>query len=163
MAANRENLNNPGIFVRIFDEDDFEVRWTDGNALIELATREEEIGGESIAQYLERKQVVDGFAREMYNPWGKYEGVAVLRRLTLHEAVHYLGRNVKLCAFLRPKIQAVRFIHGLEKGKNRTRREVAAEMRQLIHRFDEALEDPLSQSGLIDVMEEQLFNITMQQ
>ena len=159
MTSNKENHENPGLFVRIFDEDDFEVLWLDGHAIIEMAGNEESLGGEPISEYLERKHV-DSFAREMYSPRGEFEGVAVLRRLTLHEAVHYLGRQAKICAFLRPKIQAERFIQGLEKEGRYTENRVADEMRFYLQRFDEEPEVRMTQTSLYRMMESQLLNIT---
>ncbi|MDR0871731.1 MAG: hypothetical protein LBN39_13170 [Planctomycetaceae bacterium] len=161
MSLSNENLDNPGIFVRIFDEDDFEVFWLDGHRVIEITEGEQEAGGESITGYLQRNQV-ENFSREMYSPLGEYEGVAVLRQLTLYEAVHYLGRRADICAFLRPKVQAERFIHGLEKSKNRTYREAALEIRHYLHRFDEESEEQLTRTGLFRQMEEQLMNISVQ-
>ncbi|MDR2757430.1 MAG: hypothetical protein LBC20_17185 [Planctomycetaceae bacterium] len=160
MTTQKENLSNPGIFVRIFDDNDFEVRWLDGHEIIETANEEELHGGERITAYLERKHV-DSYVREMYSPWGEFEGVVVLRRLTLYEAVHYLGRNAQLCAFLRPKMQAVRFIEGLLKGKNCTEHQVAEEIKQYLTCFDEDSGIQVSKSGLYRMMEEQLLNISI--
>jgi hypothetical protein len=155
-----ENPNNPGIFVRIFDEDDYEVNWFNGHEIIELANEEESNGGETITNYLERKHHIDSYIREIYSPWGEFEGVAVLRNLTLYEAVHYLGRNAKICAFLRPKIQAVRFIEGLRKGKGPTEHIVAEEIQQFLCHFDQTPEIQISKSGFYRQLEEQLLNIT---
>lgn len=159
MTSNKENLGNPGIFVRIFDEDEFEVLWMDGDAIIEMACNEADFDGESITAYMEQRHV-DNFAREMYSPHGQFEGVAVLRRLTLHEAVHYLGRNAEVCAFLRPKVQATRFIKGLENSKNLLARQVAAEIGHYLDRFDEEPDVRMTQAALYRMMESQLLNIT---
>lgn len=159
MTSNYENHNNPGIFVRIFDDRRFEVLWMDGNGLIEMANQEEETSNDSITNYLSEKDVADGYVREIYSPWGEYEGVAVLRRLTLYESVHYLGRHAKVCAFLRPRIQAERFIIGLEKGKDAIGHEAANAMRQYLHYFDEYPLQKVSQENLQRMMEEQLLNI----
>lgn len=158
MTSHNENHNNPGIFVRIFGPDDFEVMWQDGHGIIEMASNEESATGDPIMGHLEEN--ADSYVREMYSPWGEFEGVAVLRRLTLHESVHYLGRKARLCAFLRPKVQAMRFIQGLEKSKDTTDHKVAAMMRQYLYRFDETLEERMTQSGIYRIMEEQLLNIT---
>lgn len=158
-SLHNENHHNPGIFVRVFGHDDYEVYWLDGHGVIELATQEEESCKETITDYLERNHV-DSYVREMYSPWGEFEGVAVLRRLTLNESVHYLGRNARLCAFLRPRVQAVRFIRGLENSKDKSMHEVAFEMRKYLHRFDELTHVRVSQSDLYRMMEEQLINIT---
>jgi hypothetical protein len=159
MAAHTENHDNPGIFVRFFESDNYEVFWTDGHGIIEMATNEETLTGDSINNYLEECQV-DNFAREMYSPWGEFEGVTTLRRITLNEAVHYLGRNAKICAFLRPKVQALRFVHGLEKRNNTYELEVAGAIRNLIGRFDELPDENYTKSGLFRLMENQLLNIT---
>jgi hypothetical protein len=159
MTAQKENLGNPGIFVRIFDDDDYEVRWLNGHEIIEMANEEELCGGERITEYLERK-LVDSYVREMYSPWGEFEGVAVLRHLTLYEAVHYLGRNARICAFLRPKMQAVRFIEGLQKSKEHTEYLVAEEIRHYLCHFDDESELQISKSGLYRILEDQLLNIT---
>ena len=159
MTSNKENHENPGVFVRIFGEDDYEVLWLDGHAIIELAENEETLGGESIMEYMERKHV-DNFSREMYSPRGEFEGVTVLRRLTLHEAVHYLGRNANVCAFLRPKVQAARFIEGLMNSKEATEHQAAADIRRYLHRFDEEPEARLTQNAMYRMMESQLMNIT---
>ncbi|MDR3199320.1 MAG: hypothetical protein LBU34_15740 [Planctomycetaceae bacterium] len=160
MATQKENLNNPGIFVRIFDDDDYEVRWLNGHEIIEVANGEELGGGERITAYLERKHV-DSYVREMYSPWGEFEGVVVLRRLTLYEAVHYLGREARICAFLRPKMQAVRFIEGLQKGKDSTEHQVAEEIKRCLTYFDEDPEIQTSKAGFYRMMEEQLLNISI--
>jgi hypothetical protein len=97
----------------------------------------------------------------MYSPWGEFEGVVVLRSLTLYEAVHYLGRNARVCAFLRPKMQAIRFIEGLQKGKDCTEHRVAKEISQYLDRFDEDSGIQTSKSGLYRIMEEQLLNISV--
>lgn len=159
MKTNCENHDNPGIFVRIFDTEHFEVFWLDGHALIEMAHQEEQDSDDSVSMFLSRKEAADTYAREMYSPWGEYEGVTVLRQLTLHESVHYLGRHAKVCAFLRPKEQAVRFIHGLELGKNPAGHKAAATMRKYLHRFDDLPQERLSQEALQRMMEEQLLNI----
>lgn len=159
MTSNYENHDNPGIFVRIFDDRHFEILWMDGHGLIEMANQEEVTSSDSIASYLSEKDIADGYARDIYSPWGEYEGVAVLRRLTLYESVHYLGRQAKVCAFLRPKIQAERFIIGLEKGKDPVGHEAAKAMRQYLHCFDDYPQQKLSQENLHRMMEEQLLNI----
>jgi hypothetical protein len=160
MTSQNENLSNPGILVRIFDDDDYEVRWLNGHEIIEMANEEELHGGERITEYLERKHV-DSYVREMYSPWGEFEGVVVLRSLTLYEAVHYLGRNARVCAFLRPKMQAVRFIEGLQKGKGGAEHQVAEEIRQHLSHFEDDSEIQTSKSGLYRIMEEQLLNISI--
>jgi hypothetical protein len=160
MTSQKENLSNPGIFVRIFDDDDYEVRWLTGHEIIEMANEEELHGGERITEYLERKHV-DSYVREMYSPWGEFEGVVVLRSLTLYEAVHYLGRDARVCAFLRPKMQAIRFIEGLQKGKNCTEHQVAEEILQYLDRFDDDSGIQISKSGLYRIMEDQLLNISI--
>ncbi len=159
MAPNRENLENPGIFVRILEGEECEVHWLDGHELIELAESEEQSSGELIVNHLESKHV-ENYRREIYDPWGRLEDVAVLRRLTLHEAVHYLGRNSRICAFLRPKEQAVRFVHGLEKSKDPAEHHAAAMIRKYLQRFDEHPMEKLSQSGIYRLLEEQLLSIT---
>ena len=159
MPTNKENLENPGIFVRVRDEGKFDVHWLDGHELIELAEIEERDSGEPLTDHLE-KHHVDNYHREIYDQWGRLEEVAVLRRLTLHEAVHYLGRNAKICAFLRPKEQATRFLHGLEKSENATELKAAVVVDQYLHRFDELPMKKLSQSGIYRLLEEQLLNIT---
>lgn len=157
MTSHKENLENPGIFVRIFNQEHYEVFWLDGHQVIDMANNEEATTDDSITDYLEDNQ---NYVREMYSPLGEFEGVAVLRRLTLYESVHYLGRSAKVCAFLRPKVQAERFIRGLEKSKEPVAHKVAATMRRYLERFDESLQTTLSQSALYDIMEEQLMNIS---
>jgi hypothetical protein len=159
MTIRAENHDNPGIFVRVFGEDDYEVFWTDGHGIIDMATNEELLSGDSINVYLENHQV-DNLKREMYSPWGEFEGVTVLRQITLNESVHYLGRKARICAFLRPKIQATRFMQGLEKGNDRTELEVAAEIRGYLYKFDEKPQEDITKSGLFRIMENQLLNIT---
>ncbi|MDR0391825.1 MAG: hypothetical protein LBH59_07960 [Planctomycetaceae bacterium] len=159
MAAHAENHDNPGIFIRFFEPDNYEVFWTDGHGIIEMAMNEETLSSDTINDYLEECQV-DNFAREMYSPWGEFEGVTTLRQITLNEAVHYLGRHAKVCAFLRPKVQALRFVRGLEKRNNIPELEVAAAIRNLIGRFDELPEENFTKSGLFRLMENQLLNIT---
>ncbi|MDR2346045.1 MAG: hypothetical protein LBE18_08260 [Planctomycetaceae bacterium] len=161
MTAQKENHDNPGIFTRVFNADNYEVFWTDGHGIIEMATNEENLTGDSINSYLARCQV-DNFMREMYSPWGEFEGITTLRQITLNESVHYLGRNAKICAFLRPKVQALRFVHGLEKQNNTTELEVAAAIRNLLGKFDEHPEENFTKSGLFRLMENQLLNITTQ-
>ncbi|MDR1268920.1 MAG: hypothetical protein LBK82_05295 [Planctomycetaceae bacterium] len=160
MTTQKENLSNPGIFVRIFDDNDYEVRWLNGHEIIEMANEEELHGGERVTEYLVRKHV-DSYVREMYSPWGEFEGVAVLRSLTLYEAVHYLGRNARICAFLRPKTQAIRFVEGLQKGKDCTEHQVAEKIQNCLVHFDEDSEIQFSKSGLYRAMEEQLLNISI--
>ncbi len=159
MTSHNENHDNPGIFVRLFDSNAYEVLWLDGHGVIEMATSEESFTGDRITDYLSQ-QNVESYARDIYSPWGEFEGVAVLRRLTLHESVHYLGRGARICAFLRPKIQAVRFIQGLEKGTNPIEHQIAAEVRIYLHRFDETETDRTTQSGIFRMLEEQLLSIT---
>ncbi len=159
MSTSRENLDNPGIFVRIRDKEGFEVHWLDGHQLIEMAEEEERSSSDPITNHLERKHV-DNYVREIYSPWGQLEDVAVLRRLTLHEAVHYLGREARICAFLRPKEQAIRFLRGLEKSKDPTEHRAASVICQYLNRFDEYPESELTKSGIYRLLEEQLLNIT---
>jgi hypothetical protein len=160
MTAQKENHDNPGIFVRFFGSDNYEVLWTDGHGVIEMATNEENLTGDSINGYLEGCRQVDNFTREMYSPWGEFEGVTTLRQITLNESVHYLGRNAKICAFLRPKVQALRFVYGLEKRNNVCEVELAAAVRNHIPTFDELPEKNYTRSGLFRMMESQLLNIT---
>ncbi|MDR2171362.1 MAG: hypothetical protein LBP59_14565 [Planctomycetaceae bacterium] len=159
MTAQKENHDNPGIFVRVFSPENYEVFWTDGHGIIAMATNEETLTGDSINCYLERCQV-DNFSRDMYSPLGEFEGIINLRQITLNESVHYLGRNAKICAFLRPKVQALRFVHGLEKQNSIIELEVAAAIRGLLEKFDEHPEDNYTKSGLFRLMENQLLNIT---
>ena len=159
MSSNRENLANPGIFVRILEEDKFEVRWIDGHQLIELAETESRADDGELTGHLEQKHV-DNYHREIYDTWGRLEEIAVLRSLTLHEAVHFLGRLAKVCAFLRPKAQAVRFIHGLEMSEDVTEHRAAAVIGRYLCRFDEQPMERLSQSGIYRLLEEQLLSIT---
>ena len=159
MPSSRENLENPGIFVRTREEGTFEVTWMDGHQLIELAESEARADDEPITNHLE-KQHVDNYHREIYDQFGRLEEITVLRRLTLHEAVHYLGRNAAICAFLRPKEQAIRFLRGLEKSKNPTEQRAATVIDQYLYRFDDRPEDKLSQSGIYRLLEEQLLTIT---
>ena len=159
MSSNRENLANPGIFVRIHGEGEFEVNWLDGHELIQLAETEERSSDDTIVKHLENRHV-DNYHREIYDPWGRLEDVAVLRRLTLHEAVHYLGRHAKICAFLRPKEQAIRFLHGLEKSKDVVEHRAASVICQYLRHFDDRPMEKLSQSGIYRLLEEQLLNIT---
>lgn len=159
MASQKENLSNPGIFVRIFGKEHYEVFWLDGHEVIDMANNEEATTDDSITGYLEDNHV-DSYVREMYSPRGEFEGVAVLRRLTLYESVHYLGRHAKVCAFLRPRVQAERFVKGLEKSKESVAHQVAAVMRRYFDRFDEAAQTKMSQASLCNIMEEQLLNIT---
>lgn len=159
MSSHRENHENPGIFVRIFDRNDYEIYWLDGHGVIEMATEEEATTQDPITGYLER-QHVDSYVREMYSPWGEFEGVAVLRRLTLYESVHYLGRNAKVCAFLRPKVQAERFIEGLEKSKEPIAQRIVTEMKTYLKRFDIEPRERFTEDELHRIMEEQLLNIT---
>ncbi|MDR3183706.1 MAG: hypothetical protein LBT89_12460 [Planctomycetaceae bacterium] len=159
MSATRENPEKPGIFVRMFDGGTYEVFWLDGHSVVEKARNEEVQSGEPISHYLEHKHV-DNFVREMYSPWGEFEGYASLRQLTLHESVHYLARKARICAFLRPKGQASRFIQGLLKGKDRNEHKLAAEVERLIPNFGE---DPLAagtKSAVYRIMESQLLNLT---
>ena len=159
MSSSRENLENPGIFVRIRYDGTFEVQWMDGHQLIELAETEARTDGEKLTDHLEKKYV-DSYHREIYDPWGQLEDIAVLRSLTLHEAVHYLGRQAKICAFLRPKAQAVRFLHGLEMGEDAAERRAATVVGQYLYRFDEHPMERLSRSGIYRLLEEQLLSIT---
>ena len=159
MSSNRENLENPGIFVRIRDGFEFEVLWLDGHELIQLAETEERSDGDAILEYLAKKHV-DNYHREIYDPWGRLEDVAVLRSITLHEAVHYLGRHARICAFLRPQEQAIRFLHGLEKSNDPTEHRAAAVLGQNLHRFNDLPTEKLSQSGIYRLLEEQLLSIT---
>ncbi|MDR1480392.1 MAG: hypothetical protein LBJ00_15760 [Planctomycetaceae bacterium] len=159
MTAQKENHDNPGIFVRFFGLDNYEVFWTDGHGVIEMATNEESLTGDSINDYLEGCQV-DNFTREMYSPWGEFEGITTLRQITLNESVHYLGRSAKICAFLRPKVQALRFVYGLEKRNNSCELELAAEVRGHITKFDQLPDNNFTKSGLFRMMESQLLNIT---
>jgi len=159
MSSSRENLENPGIFVRIRHEGVFEVQWMDGHQLIELAETEAQTDEEELMNHLEKKHV-DNYHRVIYDPWGRLEDIAVLRSLTLYEAVHYLGRQAKICAFLRPKAQAVRFLHGLETGEDSTEQHAATVINRYLYRFDEHPMERLSQSGIYRLLEEQLLSIT---
>ncbi|GHT20005.1 hypothetical protein FACS1894189_8960 [Planctomycetales bacterium] len=146
------------IFVRVFSTGDFEVFWKDGNGIIEIANLEEQSSGEPIAEYLVQHNV-SNYVREMYSPWGEFEGTSVVRRLTLHEAVHYLGRRARICAFLRPRGQAVKFIEGLRKGKSSLEQNVAAEIEPFMDSFEEE-QLGISRSAVYRMMESQLLNIT---
>ena len=159
MSSSRENLENPGVFVRICEEGVFEVQWMDGHQLVELAEAEARVDDAPLTHHLEKKHV-DSYHREIYDPWGRLEDIAVLRRLTLYEAVHYLGRHAKVCAFLRPKAQAVRFLQGLELGEDPTEHRAATVIGQNLHRFDEHPMEKLSRSGIYRLLEEQLLSIT---
>ena len=160
MTTSKENLDNPGIFVRLFGDDNFECLWLDGHKIIEIANNEESTTGEDITAYLAKKGV--DYAREIYSPLGEFEGTSVIRHLTLHEAVHYLGRRAKICAFLRPKAQAARFAAGLFKGEEIIERKVADNITQLIKQFEDMpVADSVSQSGIYRAMESQLLRISM--
>ncbi|MDR3232896.1 MAG: hypothetical protein LBT46_04405 [Planctomycetaceae bacterium] len=159
MTAARENPENPGIFVRMFDGNTFEVLWIDGHSVVEKARSEETSSGKPISHYLEHKHV-DNFVREMYSPWGEFEGYASLRQLTLHEAVHYLAHNAKICAFLRPKGQAVQFVQGLYRGKDRYEHQLAAKVEGMIPNFGEAPLAADTRSAVYRILESQLLNLT---
>ncbi len=149
--------DTPGIFVRLFDNNEFEVLWLNGRGIIEMATSEEYFTGDRISDYLSR-QNIESCPRDIYSSWGEMEGVSVLRQLTLYESVHYLGRSARVCAFLRPKNQAIRFIQGLERGIDPMEHQLAEELQHYLHRFDDV--DPATQSGAGRLSEEQLLSIT---
>ncbi|MCL2303946.1 MAG: hypothetical protein FWC43_01230 [Planctomycetaceae bacterium] len=158
MSTNRENLENPGIFVRVFDET-HQVRWIDGRGLIEAAYQEELDNEDSIADFLRGSSATFDFEQDDYDEWGNKTATLTLRSITLREAVHFLGRRARICAFLRPKAQAHRFMNALEKGGSLVELQVAAEIRRLLPRF-EKIDEILLAERLSDYLEEQLLNIT---
>ena len=158
MAANRDNLENPGIFVRIFDEE-YQVRWVDGQGLVEAAYQEEIHGEDSIADFLRGSTKTFDFEQDDYDEWGNKTATLTLRSITLREAVHFLGRNAKICAFLRPKAQALRFINALQKGGTLVELRAAVEIKRLLTRF-EKMDEILFAERFSDYLEERLFNIT---
>ena len=99
------------------------------------------------------------FEQDDYDVWGNKTATLTLRSITLREAVHFLGRNAKICAFLRPKAQALRFINALEKGGSLVELKAATEIKRLLPRF-EKIDEILFVERLSDYLEEQLLNIT---
>ena len=159
MSINRENLENPGVFVRILNDEVYQVRWADGSSLIETAYQEELYGEDSIGDFLRCSTKGFDFEQDDYDEWGNKTATLTMRSLTLREAVHFLGRDAKICAFLRPKAQALRFINALEKGGSLVELKVAAEIKRLLPRF-EKVDEVLFAERLSDYLEEQLLNIT---
>lgn len=160
MSKNRENLENPGIFVRVLDDEQYSVLWTDGRGVMEMAYQEERYcEDEPITGFLRKSTHCDDLERDTYDEWGTYTSTIVLRSITLREAVHYLGRDTKICAFLRPKAQAVRFLNALEKGGSLVELKAAAEIRKFLPRF-EKIDEVLFAERLSEYLEEQLLNIT---
>ncbi|MGL6195973.1 MAG: hypothetical protein ACRC2T_14250 [Thermoguttaceae bacterium] len=158
--VSRENLESYGIFVRIANDEEYMVRWTNGYGVIELAHDEERRSqSESISRFLERKTGVHNLVQEDYDEWGNVQASVTLRQITLREAVHYLGHNVAVCAFLRPKAQAERFIRALQKGGSDIELRVAAEINEKLVRF-EVSDETLFAEKLAEYLEAQLFNIT---
>jgi hypothetical protein len=135
MAATEENLDCAGIFVRLFAEHDYEILWLNGHEIIEMANNEEQLTGERIMHFLVKNKEDDTSLRDVYSPWGEREGSAVIRRLTLHEAVHFLGRRAKFSMFLHPKSQAVRFVEKLNEGHELSEHHLADDIKRLIWRF----------------------------
>jgi len=159
MSTNRENLENPGIFVRILDDEKYQVRWADGQSLIETAYQEESHREDSIADFLQSTGEAYDFEQDDYDEWGTKTATLTLRSITLREAVHFLGRDAKICAFLRPKAQALRFMNALEKGGSLVELRVATEIKRFLPRF-ERVDELLLAERLSDYLEEQLLNIT---
>ncbi len=159
MSTNRENLENPGIFVRILNDDLYQVSWTDGRGLIEVAYQEEMRREDSIADFLRRTAEAYDIEQDDYDEYGNKTTTLTLRSITLREAVHFLGRDAKICAFLRPKAQALRFMNALEKGGSLVELKTAAEIKRLLPRFEKT-DEVLFAERLSDYLEEQLLNIT---
>ena len=159
MTTNRENLDNPGIFVQIIDDKTYLVRWTDGRGLIEMAYQEEMICEDTIAGFLRRNAEAYDIEQDDYDEWGTKTTTLTLRSITLREAVHFLGRESKICAFLRPKPQAMRFMNAMEKGGSLVELKAAAEIRRLLPAFEKC-DEVLFAERLSDYLEEQLLNIT---
>lgn len=160
MSTNRENLENPGIFVRILNDEMYEVLWRDGRGLIEMAYKEEHYSDSSIADFLRYSAEVHDIEQDDYDEWGTKTSTLTLRSITLREAVHFLGRNAKVCAFLRPKPQAIRFMNALEKGGSLIELKAACEMKKLLNHFDHTDDELLVAERLSEYLENQLFSIT---
>lgn len=160
MSTNRENLENPGIFARILNDEMYEIQWADGHTLIAKAYQEESHQDVSIVDFLRHTSGVHDIEQDDYDEWGTKTTTLTLRSITLREAVHFLGRNARVCAFLRPKPQAVRFINALEKGGSLVELKTAAEMKKLLNKFDQN-DEILIAERLSDYLENQLFNITV--
>lgn len=135
MSANRENLMNPGIFVRIFNEKVFEVAWMDGFEVIEMAYQEEEITENTIDVFLKSVGHFD-YNQDIYDEWGVHQSTVSLRNITLREAGAYLGRKAKICVFLRPKEQAIRFIRFLEENGGKEERKITVAISDILEQFD---------------------------
>ena len=159
MSTNRENLGNPGIFVRILDDETYQVRWVDGQSLIETAYQEEAHREDSIADFLRHNGGAYDFEQDDYDEWGTKTATLTLRSITLREAVHFLGRDAKICAFLRPKAQALRFVNALEKGGSLVELRAATGIRWFLPHF-ETVDELLLAERVSDYLEEQLLNIT---
>ncbi len=158
MPTTRENLENPGIFVRITNNDEYTVLWTTGQGVVEMAN-EEQLEDEPISGFLKRTAAVHNLEQEDYDQWGVRTATVTLRSITLREAVHYLGRDARICAFLRPKPQAARFVNALEKGGSFVELKAAAEIRKNMGRFDKS-DEVVFAEHLADYLEQQLLNIT---
>lgn len=159
MSTNRENLDNPGIFVRILSDEMYEILWQDGHGLIEMAYKEERYSDNSIASFLRQNAEVHDIEQDDYDEWGTKTSTLTLRSITLRESVHFLGRNARVCAFLRPKPQAIRFMNALEKGGSLVELRAASEIKKLLYLFDQK-DEILIAERLSDYLENQLFNIT---
>ena len=158
--SNSENYDRLGIFARLFGNGTFEVLWLDGYSVIEMAASEEYFTGDSIPDYLSR-QNIESYARDLFSPWGELEGMPLLRRLSLSEAIHYLGRSARVCAFLSSKTNSLRFIDALDRDGGLVEQQMAEEVRYYLDRFDEIESLTLpTVSHPAEAAEEQLLNIT---
>ena len=159
MPHSRDNLENPGIFVRIMDDADYTIAWANGHGVVDMAYQEEISDDEHITGFLERKTEVHNIEQDTYDEWGTFNSTITLRSITLRESVHYLGRHAKICAFLRPKAQAIRFLNALEKGGSLVELRAAAEIRSHLSKFEQR-DEVLFAEKLAEYLEEQLMNIT---
>ena len=137
MEPIKEDLDNPGILVRIFGSSDFEVLWLDGHEIIEMANTEKHLSGEFVSHVLSKKGNDNSNIRNIYTPWGECKGTITVQFSTLYESVNFLGRRAGFCVFLRPKAQAIRLLEMLNKSKDSTEQLIAIDLERQIGRFDE--------------------------
>lgn len=135
MSANSENLMNPGIFVRAMDDGISEVLWLDGHGVIEKAFEEEESYEWTIPYFLKSVGHHD-FDQDIYDEWGVHQSTVTLRNITLRESVAFLGRDAKICVFLRPKEQAIRFVRLLREGGVYSEQGIADQISKQLVQFD---------------------------
>lgn len=123
--------DHKGIYVRI-GHPHSEVFWLGGHQIIDKAYQEAAQTGDSISEALLTNYHVINLSNLMFDEYGVYMGRKILRSITVHEAIRFLGRHLQICRFLTIQEEAERFAKLLEEGDDPIELRVAREVRLMI-------------------------------